>query len=325
MDGSYQLLAAQYVRKQTRQLIRRLDGVPKADDIESVHQSRVASRRLRAGLRIFPECFPAKKVKRWRKKIRTLTQGLGPARDKDVQIEFVRGVLAELKQKAHRPGVARLLLRLEQSRRAIQPEVVKAADRFEAGGVGREMLAAAEKMRSKLKKRDASLQSRFVFSQADEHISVAQGFGEAIQILPADEVGEGSLGRGVCADDGDVVGCGFESGRFDVEEDASLGKRAEQPPRLLRSEQVGEVRRVRLIVMPEGLLEMLPDRAFLLLAERHAVQVVESVAPVGDSQGLHAAHRLPVDAWEHAKALPEHAARLLDALVQGDVVNLPLV
>lgn len=171
MDGSYRLLAARYIRKQTRQLVAHLDGVRAADDIEHVHQARVASRRLRAGLNVFPECFRRKDVKRWRKKTRRLAQGLGPARDRDVQIEFVRGVLAELKEKSHRSGVARLLVRLGQSREAIQPDVVKAVDRFEASGVGEEMLAAAGKMRSRLKKRHLSVQSDFVFARAQEYIS----------------------------------------------------------------------------------------------------------------------------------------------------------
>ena len=170
MDGSYQLLAARYVRKQTRQLLKQLDGARDSSDIEYVHQARVASRRLRAGLRVFPECFPRKKVKRWRKKVRRLTQGLGPARDKDVQAEFVRGVLSDVSDKAYRPGIARLLLRLGQSRQELQPDVVRAVDRFKASGVGGQMLAAAEKMRARFKKRHLSVQSPFVFSQAREHI-----------------------------------------------------------------------------------------------------------------------------------------------------------
>jgi CHAD domain-containing protein len=171
MDGSYRLLAARYLRKQTRQLVAHLDGVRAADDIEHVHQARVASRRLRAGLEVFPECFRRKDVKRWRKKMRRLAQGLGAARDRDVQIEFIRGVLAGLKDKRHRAGIARLLVRLGQSRQAIQPEVVKAVDRFEASGVAEEMLAAAGKMRSKLKKRHPSVQSDFVFARAQEYIA----------------------------------------------------------------------------------------------------------------------------------------------------------
>jgi CHAD domain-containing protein len=170
MDGSYQLLAARYVRKQTRQLIGQLDGVRKADDIEFVHRARVASRRLRSALRIFDDCFPRKRIKRWRKEIRRVTQDLGAARDMDVQMEFIRSVLSGLKEKTHRPGIARLLLRLEQERQAIQPKVLKAVDRLEAGGVADEMLSAAKKTRSKLKRRGQSLQSPFVFGLAEEHI-----------------------------------------------------------------------------------------------------------------------------------------------------------
>ncbi|MFH1922387.1 MAG: CHAD domain-containing protein, partial [Planctomycetota bacterium] len=57
MDGSYQLLAGRYVRRQIRQLIGQLEGMRKADDIEFVHRARVASRRLRAALGIFRDCF----------------------------------------------------------------------------------------------------------------------------------------------------------------------------------------------------------------------------------------------------------------------------
>lgn len=170
MDGSYQLLAARYVRKQTRQLIGQLDGVREADDIEFVHQARVASRRLRAALRIFRNCFAGKKVKRWCKQIRRLTEGLGPARDKDVQIEFVSSVLSGLEDEAHRPGIARLLLRLQQSRRAIQSQAIKAVDRLEKSGVAGQMLAAAKRMLSELKKRDLSVRSPFAVSQAEEHV-----------------------------------------------------------------------------------------------------------------------------------------------------------
>jgi CHAD domain-containing protein len=170
MDGSFQLLAARYFRKQARRLRQQLQGVREADDIEFVHQARVASRRLRAGFRVFSDCFARKKLKRWRKHVRRLTEGLGPARDRDVQIEFVRSVLSGLNEEELGRGVARLLLRLEQSRRAIQPVVVEAAGRFDASGTAEKILAAAKKMRSRRKKRGASLQSPFLFARAHEHI-----------------------------------------------------------------------------------------------------------------------------------------------------------
>ena len=81
------------------------------EDIEYVHRARVASRRLRAALAMFRDGFDAQTWKRWRKQVQRLTGGLGEARDKDVQIEFVRGVLAGLGrhgQAAGRRGAGRL-------------------------------------------------------------------------------------------------------------------------------------------------------------------------------------------------------------------------
>ena len=50
VDPSYQLLACQYLRKQLDALIKEVRGVRENQDIEPVHQARVASRRMRAAL-----------------------------------------------------------------------------------------------------------------------------------------------------------------------------------------------------------------------------------------------------------------------------------
>ena len=168
VDDSYRLLACGYMRKHLRALTRQIPGVRTAEDIECVHRARVASRRLRAALRMFGECFPARKVKAWRKEIRRVTRDLGAARDKDVQIEFVRGFLGGLSLKAHRPGVRRLLLRLTQQRRAIQPKVKKAVVRVAASGVLRDMRLAARSISAGLK--GTGLQSPFVFGSAERQI-----------------------------------------------------------------------------------------------------------------------------------------------------------
>jgi len=77
------------------QLEAELLGVVKDDDIEYVHRSRVATRRIRAAFPLFHECLPDDSRFKWEKQIRRLTQSLGEARDLDVQIEFIRGFLAE--------------------------------------------------------------------------------------------------------------------------------------------------------------------------------------------------------------------------------------
>ena len=62
VDPSYRLLACQYLREQLEVLMRELLGVRRNEEIEPVHQARVASRRVRAALRMFADCFDAKKV-----------------------------------------------------------------------------------------------------------------------------------------------------------------------------------------------------------------------------------------------------------------------
>ena len=98
MDCDHRRLAVKYIRQQARQLARQLDGVRAAEDIEYVHRARVATRRLRASLAMFGQCFAPKRVKRWRKAIRRLTGSLGDARDRDVQIEFLCGACGAERQ-----------------------------------------------------------------------------------------------------------------------------------------------------------------------------------------------------------------------------------
>jgi CHAD domain-containing protein len=169
-DASYQLLAARYVRKQLKQLTSQLEGVREGEDIEFVHRARVASRRLRAALRMFGDCFGRKRVKRWRRQIRRLTGDLGDARDKDVQILFVCGILSGLQQTAHYPGIARLLVKLEHQREQIQPQVLKTVDRIQASPVPAEMLETAKSLVKQLGKRGVPVKSDFVLRETEKHI-----------------------------------------------------------------------------------------------------------------------------------------------------------
>lgn len=169
-DPSHERLAAEYCGRQLKSLARQLDGVRRAEDIEHVHQARVASRRLRAALKTLGDCFAAKQVRTWRKAIRRLGRALGPARDADVQIAFVGEFLHHLPSPAYRPGVARRLLRLRQGRTALQREVVKAVDRFEATGVLRQMRTAMIPRARQLRRSGAGYASPEVFRQAQQHI-----------------------------------------------------------------------------------------------------------------------------------------------------------
>ena len=71
------------------------------EDIEHVHQLRVATRRAAAALRIFAECLPARLCKKTRSALRGLRRSAGEARDWDVFLEMLQARLqrAPVKQR----------------------------------------------------------------------------------------------------------------------------------------------------------------------------------------------------------------------------------
>ncbi|MDK2974327.1 MAG: hypothetical protein PWP08_698 [Methanofollis sp.] len=99
VDPGYCLFGSAVLKKHAEDLAAEADGVRAAADIEHIHRMRVASRRLRAALPLFEECFGQDTIRRWRREIRNVTRALGEARDADVQIEFLRSYLETL------PGV----------------------------------------------------------------------------------------------------------------------------------------------------------------------------------------------------------------------------
>ena len=130
---------AQAILKRMEAAARQTQAVRRNDDVDAVHDMRVASRRLRTALELFEDRLPERKARLWGKTIRRVTRALGQARDTDVQIERVRGFLDHLQDRHHQPGIQRLLLRLRQSRQALQADVVGSLDKLDASGVLTEM------------------------------------------------------------------------------------------------------------------------------------------------------------------------------------------
>jgi CHAD domain-containing protein len=172
IDQSYAVLAARSIRKQAKALSRHIDGTRTGEDLECLHQARVASRRLRAALSTFRDCWPGKTFRKWRKQMRQFTVALGPARDIDVQVQYIQRTLADLPEDKRpcQAGVARLLLRLRQRRESLQPRVVRALDSVEGSGVLKEMRSATERVLTGQEDDPTSAASAFVFAQAREHI-----------------------------------------------------------------------------------------------------------------------------------------------------------
>jgi CHAD domain-containing protein len=168
IDKSYRLLGARFLRKHAKRLTTQLEPACLAEDVEAVHQSRVASRRLREALEMFADCFSAGPMKRWRKEIRRITRGLGPARDQDVQILFLAEYLAQVTDSTHTRGIATLLGRLERDRARSQPEVVKVVRRLQRSGVLEEIIDTTKAIRSRAKAKGVKVRSSLTVKRAQK-------------------------------------------------------------------------------------------------------------------------------------------------------------
>lgn len=92
------------------------------EDIEAVHDTRVASRRLRAAMDAGAPCFPAKWYRPLHLAAREITSALGEVRDRDVLLEAF-GAERDAAPAAEAPGIARLIHRLERERVAARAEM----------------------------------------------------------------------------------------------------------------------------------------------------------------------------------------------------------
>jgi triphosphatase len=95
------------------------------EDAEGVHQMRVATRRLRAGLKLFAEVLPAPDAE-LRSELGWLADHLGAVRDVDVQLESLREVAADLHPDSE--VLAPVLSAFEARRSAARQELVEALD-----------------------------------------------------------------------------------------------------------------------------------------------------------------------------------------------------
>lgn len=92
------------------------------DDVEPLHDMRVATRRLRAALEVFAPAFPAKRHRKALKRVKALADALGERRDRDVAIEFLAGFAGEAPE-ADRAALEALIERLREEQRQTNEEL----------------------------------------------------------------------------------------------------------------------------------------------------------------------------------------------------------
>lgn len=173
LDEGYCILGAESLLKRLKALRREIDGVRHGEDIEHVHRMRVASRRLRAAFRLFQECLPQDRVKEWRMRIRRITRALGAARDADVQIDFLQAFLQQVDDSTSRcrPGIRRILLRLQQEREALQDRVERALNRLEGSGVLSEMEHHLQSRLARARLLNLTMETPAVYTRAREALT----------------------------------------------------------------------------------------------------------------------------------------------------------
>ena len=100
-SGSFAEAAARVVRIRAEEVFEHAADVLDLDDIERVHDMRVATRRLRAVLEIFAPCFHRKAHRAVLRDVKRLADALGERRDPDVQADglerYSRAVPAALR------------------------------------------------------------------------------------------------------------------------------------------------------------------------------------------------------------------------------------
>lgn len=129
-DIAFKEAARKILQAQFRKMMDNAPGTRQGDDIEALHDMRVASRRLRAALSIFAKVFPGDEFRRLDRQIGDITDALGAVRDLDVQLDYLRNYRNTLPtNEAY--GIQRLVERRSDLRDKERKALVKALDKLE--------------------------------------------------------------------------------------------------------------------------------------------------------------------------------------------------
>jgi len=114
-EDAYAAAAAKIVSVRAREVADHAHDVLDVNDIERVHDMRVATRRLRAALEIFEPCFPPEQFGQALRDVKRLADALGERRDRDVAIAALTAFNDQMPAPDRR-GVGSLIgeLRVEQ-------------------------------------------------------------------------------------------------------------------------------------------------------------------------------------------------------------------
>ncbi|HEV3197727.1 MAG TPA: CHAD domain-containing protein [Bryobacteraceae bacterium] len=123
----------EYVRLQTAILLRRfafqVNRAARSGDADSIHDLRVAIRRLSRCLRVFAQFYPDRSWKKIRRELADLMERAGAVRDLDITLELLAA--------AGIPKRAAIVTRLQTERRKAGQELLLEVRRWKRRGFSR--------------------------------------------------------------------------------------------------------------------------------------------------------------------------------------------
>ena len=145
-DTVFRDAAARAVEVRTEELFDHAEGVLDLDDIERVHDMRVASRRLRAVLEIFGPCFPKRQLRSALADVKQLAERVGERRDPDVAVSSLEQIGAGLTSD-DAPGLDSLIAELNSERRAANEDLAATLEETQRSGLQVRLMALAAEAR----------------------------------------------------------------------------------------------------------------------------------------------------------------------------------
>ena len=109
------------------EMLRHEEGTRQGEDIEELHDMRVATRRMRAAFEVFEGAFKSKAIKVHRRGLKEAGRTLGNVRDLDVFMEKAQKYLETLPE-GHRQGLEPLLSAWDEQREVARAEMLAYLD-----------------------------------------------------------------------------------------------------------------------------------------------------------------------------------------------------
>ena len=132
-DETLETCAREIIVDYFQQMMSYKDGAKEGRDIEFVHDMRVTSRRLRAAMDNFADCFPQKSFRKHYKQVKAITQTMGAVRDLDVLIHRFQKTLDTLSE-AEQADIRELILHLQRQREEARKPMLTLFTKLEETG-----------------------------------------------------------------------------------------------------------------------------------------------------------------------------------------------